>query len=429
MLFCDLVGSTTLSAQLDPEDLREVVQKYQETCTTVIQRYDGYVAQHLGDGLLVYFGYPMAHEDDAQRAVHTGIEIITAFRTSSLQSKQLPHPLQVRIGIHTGVVVIGEIAQRQQAKSLELRAVMSLAKLWQRQGKQKEAHEMLAAVYNWFTEGFDTKDLQEAKALLEELPEETIVIQEQMLPVSFSTLIAKTSLVKSYSIGASPARNKFLLRARRNGGHLLVDRAVDDHQLQHDRESINRRYELHDYPGIRSTLLDLVTPAENSHVLEVGCGTCRWLTLLASLGCEVAGIDPSPEMLACAPSGLTGDVGAVGERVGGGRRAQAMYAEAVHVGADADVPRVALHDLAVDRGGVQRFAECFPAVVLHGPKEWAGFILAVIRSFQIFGDQSLRFDGDRDVAHLVTFAFDKQLHNPAAALVIADFQAAELLAA
>ncbi len=168
VLFCDLVGSTTLSAQLDPEDLREVVQKYQETCTTVIQRYDGYVAQHLGDGLLVYFGYPMAHEDDAQRAVHTGIEIITAFRTSSLQSKQLPHPLQVRIGIHTGVVVIGEIAQRQQAKSLELRAVMSLAKLWQQQGKQKEAHEMLAAVYHWFTEGFDTKDLQEAKALLEE---------------------------------------------------------------------------------------------------------------------------------------------------------------------------------------------------------------------------------------------------------------------
>ena len=62
-----------------------------------------------------------------------------------------------------------EVAQRQQAKSLELRAVMSLAKLWQRQGKPKEAHEMLAEIYNWFTEGFDTKDLQEAKALLEEL--------------------------------------------------------------------------------------------------------------------------------------------------------------------------------------------------------------------------------------------------------------------
>ncbi len=103
VMFCDLVGSTALSEQLDPEELREVVRLYQETCTTVIRRYDGYIAQHLGDGLLVYFGYPMAHEDDAQRAVHTGIEIITALRTSSLQSKQLPHPLQVRIGIHTGV--------------------------------------------------------------------------------------------------------------------------------------------------------------------------------------------------------------------------------------------------------------------------------------------------------------------------------------
>ena len=72
-MFCDLVGSTSLSAQLDPEELREVVRGYQETCTTVIQRYAGHIAQHLGDGLLVYFGYPAAHEDDAQRAVRTGI--------------------------------------------------------------------------------------------------------------------------------------------------------------------------------------------------------------------------------------------------------------------------------------------------------------------------------------------------------------------
>jgi len=64
VMFCDLVGSTALSAQLDPEELREVVQRYQETCTGVIRRYDGHIAQHLGDGLLVYFGYPLAHERD-----------------------------------------------------------------------------------------------------------------------------------------------------------------------------------------------------------------------------------------------------------------------------------------------------------------------------------------------------------------------------
>ena len=68
VMFCDLVGSTALSAQLDPEELREVVRAYQETCTEVIRRYDGHIAQHLGDGLLVYFGCPAAHEDDAQRA-------------------------------------------------------------------------------------------------------------------------------------------------------------------------------------------------------------------------------------------------------------------------------------------------------------------------------------------------------------------------
>ncbi|MBI3245225.1 MAG: adenylate/guanylate cyclase domain-containing protein [Deltaproteobacteria bacterium] len=87
VMFCDLVGSTALSEQLDPEDLREVVRTYQETCTTVIRRYDGHLAQHLGDGLLVYFGYPLAHEDDAQRAVRTGLEIIETLR------RQAPPPL------------------------------------------------------------------------------------------------------------------------------------------------------------------------------------------------------------------------------------------------------------------------------------------------------------------------------------------------
>src|SRR5215510_11904790 len=70
VLFCDLVGSTALAAQLDPEDLREVTVMYQTTCAEVIRRYDGHIAQYLGDGLLVYFGYPATHEDDAQRAIH-----------------------------------------------------------------------------------------------------------------------------------------------------------------------------------------------------------------------------------------------------------------------------------------------------------------------------------------------------------------------
>jgi class 3 adenylate cyclase/predicted ATPase len=114
-MFCDLVGSTALSAQLDPEDYRGVVQQYQQTCTAVIQRHDGYLAQYLGDGLLVYFGYPVAHEDDARRAVRTALEIIEAMRGQTGQ-----HALPVRIGIHTGLVVVGEIGAGSRTEQLAL---------------------------------------------------------------------------------------------------------------------------------------------------------------------------------------------------------------------------------------------------------------------------------------------------------------------
>ncbi len=75
VMFCDLADSTKLSQQLDPEDLRDVIRAYQETAAGVIQRYEGHIAQYLGDGLLVYFGWPQAHEDDAQRALHAGLGI------------------------------------------------------------------------------------------------------------------------------------------------------------------------------------------------------------------------------------------------------------------------------------------------------------------------------------------------------------------
>ena len=124
MLFCDLVGSTVLSTQLDPEELREVVSAYQETCTTVIQRYEGHIAQHLGDGLLVYCGYPAAHEDDAPRAVRTSLEIIEALPRLNAH---LSHPLQVRIGIHTGLVVVGEIGRSAKREVLALGETPNLA--------------------------------------------------------------------------------------------------------------------------------------------------------------------------------------------------------------------------------------------------------------------------------------------------------------
>jgi hypothetical protein len=84
VMFCDLVGSTALSERLDPEEWREVVRAYQETCAVVIERYEGHIAQYLGDGVLVYFSYPHAHEDDAQRAVQAGLGIVEAIHHAPL---------------------------------------------------------------------------------------------------------------------------------------------------------------------------------------------------------------------------------------------------------------------------------------------------------------------------------------------------------
>ena len=101
VMFCDLVGSTALSTQLDPEELREVVRAYQQTSAVVIDRYEGHIAQYLGDGLLVYFSYPVAHEDDAQRAGRAGLGIVEALqqRNAQMQPTVGAHscaPLQVR---------------------------------------------------------------------------------------------------------------------------------------------------------------------------------------------------------------------------------------------------------------------------------------------------------------------------------------------
>jgi class 3 adenylate cyclase len=117
VMFCDLVDSTRLSSQLDPEEYRDVVRAYQRVCADVITRFDGYIAQFLGDGLLVYFGYPQAHEDDAHRAVRTGLEILEAM---AALHNHIAHDkgirLAVRLGVHTGLVVIGEMggAGRQE---------------------------------------------------------------------------------------------------------------------------------------------------------------------------------------------------------------------------------------------------------------------------------------------------------------------------
>ena len=113
VMFCDLVGSTALSAQLDPEDMREVIRAYQDACSGAIARYDGFVAKFMGDGVLAYFGFPRAHEEDAERAVRAGLDIAAIVEKLDTRAKET---LKVRIGVATGIVVVGDVVGQGPAQ-------------------------------------------------------------------------------------------------------------------------------------------------------------------------------------------------------------------------------------------------------------------------------------------------------------------------
>ena len=114
VMFSDFVGSTALSGRMDPEDLREIISAYQNSVAETVRCFGGFVAKYMGDGVLIYFGYPEAHEDDAERAVRAGLELITA--VSDLKTQAV---LQTRVGIATGLVVVGDLigsgASQEQA--------------------------------------------------------------------------------------------------------------------------------------------------------------------------------------------------------------------------------------------------------------------------------------------------------------------------
>jgi class 3 adenylate cyclase len=111
VMFSDLVGSTALSGRMDPEDLREVISAYQKCVTETVQRFGGFVAKYMGDGVLVYFGYPQAHEDDAERAVRAGLELVGAVGDLKTHAA-----LQTRVGIATGLVVVGDLVGSGEAQ-------------------------------------------------------------------------------------------------------------------------------------------------------------------------------------------------------------------------------------------------------------------------------------------------------------------------
>src|SRR5262249_25417707 len=111
VMLSDLVGSTSLSTRMDLEDLREIISAYQRCVADTVRRFGGFVAKYMGDGVLIYFGYPQAHEDDAERAVRAGLALIDA-----VAALPAPEPLQVRVGAATGTVVVGDLVGSGEAQ-------------------------------------------------------------------------------------------------------------------------------------------------------------------------------------------------------------------------------------------------------------------------------------------------------------------------
>src|SRR6516162_5466737 len=140
VMFCDLVGSTSLSARLDPEDLREIMAGYQRTVAEIVKQFDGFVARYMGDGVLTYFGYPQAHEADAEQAIRAGLRLIDAIDRLDAGSVKL----QARVGIATGLVVVGDLIG--EGSALELSVVGETPNLAARlQGLAEPGEVVIAA--------------------------------------------------------------------------------------------------------------------------------------------------------------------------------------------------------------------------------------------------------------------------------------------
>jgi class 3 adenylate cyclase/predicted ATPase len=158
-MFSDLVDSTKLSGQLDPEDYREVLRAYQSTCSEVIHRFDGYIAQHLGDALLVYFGFPVAHENDAHRGILVGLGMLEAMQTLNARlEREKGIRLRIRVGIHTGLTVVGDIGEGSKHELLALGEAPNVASRIQGLA-EPETIAMSAATYRLVQGYFDCDDL------------------------------------------------------------------------------------------------------------------------------------------------------------------------------------------------------------------------------------------------------------------------------
>ena len=197
VLFCDIVNSSALSANIDPEDLRDIMRDYRATCSEIVARYDGHVAQHLGDGILVYFGYPHAHEDDARRAVFVALEIIERIKQFNFPLENSENiQLAVRVGIHTGLVVIGEIGGGDK-RALALGETPNIAARIQ---DHADTNTLIisAATHRLIGEGFDSDSL--GNFTLKGFPQalelfQVIKARDQHKRLAAARTISRTTLV------------------------------------------------------------------------------------------------------------------------------------------------------------------------------------------------------------------------------------------
>src|SRR5437868_10785486 len=173
VMFCDLVGSTALSTGMDPEDLRDVIASYQNRCSAAIRRYDGFVAKYMGDGILVYFGYPRAHEDEAERSVRAGLDIVDAMAELNAA---IPRPpgveLAVRIGIASGPVIVGDqIGEGTASETADVGETPNLAARLQALAQPNQI-VVSAATRAMLGDHFDLEDLgaSELKGFAEPVP-------------------------------------------------------------------------------------------------------------------------------------------------------------------------------------------------------------------------------------------------------------------
>jgi class 3 adenylate cyclase len=165
VLFCDVVASTGLAARIDDEDLREVMRRYYDAVAETVARYGGHIANYLGDGLLVYFGYPQAHEDDAERAVRAGLDLVRDVGCNvadvRLDDRPAAEPglrLALRIGVHTGPVIVGDMAGGPRREALAIGDTVNVAARLQSQAKAGEV-VCSAAVLKAAGEGIRTTPL------------------------------------------------------------------------------------------------------------------------------------------------------------------------------------------------------------------------------------------------------------------------------